>query len=54
MRSYLEKQIPRLTKAVAKSEIPASQRRTAARTKKASAKRRRGPETKRMVGGSRE
>jgi ferritin-like metal-binding protein YciE len=29
MRSYLEKQIPRLTKAVAKAEIPASQRRTA-------------------------
>jgi ferritin-like metal-binding protein YciE len=38
MRSYLEKQIPRLTKTVAKAEIPASQRRTAARAKKASAR----------------
>jgi ferritin-like metal-binding protein YciE len=36
MRSYLEKQIPRLTKAVAKAEIPASQRKTPARTRKAS------------------
>lgn len=36
MRSYLEKQIPRLTKAVAKAEIPASQRKTAARPRKAS------------------
>ncbi|HTA15680.1 MAG TPA: DUF892 family protein [Solirubrobacteraceae bacterium] len=36
MRSYLEKQIPRLTKAVAKAEIPASQRKTAARAKRAS------------------
>jgi ferritin-like metal-binding protein YciE len=36
MRSYLERQIPRLTKAVAKAEIPASQRRSASRTKKAS------------------
>jgi ferritin-like metal-binding protein YciE len=35
MRSYLEKEIPRLAKAVAKAEIPASQRRTATRTKKA-------------------
>jgi ferritin-like metal-binding protein YciE len=35
MRSYLEKEIPRLAKAVAKAEIPASQRRTARRTKKA-------------------
>lgn len=35
MRSYLEKEIPRLAKAVAKAEIPASQRRTAKRTKKA-------------------
>lgn len=42
MRSYLEKQIPRLTKAVAKAEIPASQRRTAARTKKTSARRKTG------------
>jgi ferritin-like metal-binding protein YciE len=36
MRSYLEKQIPRLAKAVARAEIPASQRRPAKRTKKAS------------------
>jgi ferritin-like metal-binding protein YciE len=35
MRSYLEKQIPRLTKALAKAEIPASQRKTT-RAKKAS------------------
>jgi ferritin-like metal-binding protein YciE len=34
MRSYLEKQIPRFTKAVAKAEIPASQRATASRTRK--------------------
>lgn len=38
MRSYLAKQIPRLTKAVAKAEIPASQRRTVTRAKKASAR----------------
>jgi len=38
MRSYLEKEIPRLAKAVAKAEIPASQRRTARRTRKAPAK----------------
>lgn len=38
MRSYLEKQIPRLTKAVAKAEIPASQRRTAGRKRTASAR----------------
>ncbi len=36
MRSYLEKQIPRLTKAVAKAEIPASQRRSATRKTKSS------------------
>ncbi len=42
MRSYLEKQIPRLAKAVAKAEIPASRRRTAARPKKVSARRRTG------------
>ncbi|HST32306.1 MAG TPA: DUF892 family protein [Solirubrobacteraceae bacterium] len=34
MRSYLEKQIPRFTKAVAKAEIPASQRARASRTRK--------------------
>jgi ferritin-like metal-binding protein YciE len=38
MRSYLEKQIPRLTKAMAKAEIPVSQRRTSARRKKTSAR----------------
>jgi ferritin-like metal-binding protein YciE len=42
MRSYLEKQIPRLTKALAKAEIPVSQRRTAARPKKVSARRKTG------------
>jgi ferritin-like metal-binding protein YciE len=42
MRSYLEKQIPRLAKAVVKVEIPPSQRRTAARPKKASARRKTG------------
>jgi ferritin-like metal-binding protein YciE len=36
MRSFLEKEIVRQTKAVAKAEIPASQRRSASRTKKAS------------------
>lgn len=36
MRSYLEKQIPRLTKAMAKAEIPPAQRRAATRAKKAS------------------
>jgi ferritin-like metal-binding protein YciE len=35
MSSYLAKEIPRLTKAVAKAEIPASGRRTSAGTKKA-------------------
>jgi ferritin-like metal-binding protein YciE len=34
MRSYLEKEIPRLTKAVAKAEIPASQRKTSSRAKR--------------------
>jgi ferritin-like metal-binding protein YciE len=34
MRSYLEKQIPRFTKAVAKAEIPASQRARTSRTRK--------------------
>ncbi|MGH2911527.1 MAG: DUF892 family protein [Solirubrobacteraceae bacterium] len=38
MRSFLEKEIVRQTKAVAKAEIPASQRRSAPRTKKASRK----------------
>jgi ferritin-like metal-binding protein YciE len=37
MRSYLEKEIPRFTKAVAIAEIPASQRRKPARAKKAKA-----------------
>jgi ferritin-like metal-binding protein YciE len=36
MRGYLEKAIPRLTKAVAKAEIPASQRRSSARAKRSS------------------
>ncbi len=34
MRSYLEKQIPRFTKAVVKAEIPASQRRKSTRVRK--------------------
>jgi ferritin-like metal-binding protein YciE len=38
MRSFLEKEIVRQTKAVAKAEIPASQRRSAPRTRKASSK----------------
>lgn len=38
MRAFLEKEIVRQTKAVAKAEIPASQRRSAPRTKKASSK----------------
>jgi ferritin-like metal-binding protein YciE len=37
MRSYLEKEIPRFTKAVAIAEIPASQRRKPVRAKKAKA-----------------
>jgi len=36
MRSFLEKEIVRQTKAVAKAEIPSSQRKSAPRTKKAS------------------
>jgi ferritin-like metal-binding protein YciE len=36
MRAYLEKQIPRLTKALAKAEIPASQRRKATRARRPS------------------
>ncbi len=36
MRSYLEKEIPRLTKAVAKAEIPASQRKTSTRARRTS------------------
>jgi ferritin-like metal-binding protein YciE len=38
MRSYLEKEIPRFTKAVAQAEIPASLRAGARRTKKAPAR----------------
>ncbi len=36
MRSFLEKEIPRLTKAVAKAEIPSSQRRSASGSKASS------------------
>ncbi|HZL49281.1 MAG TPA: DUF892 family protein [Solirubrobacteraceae bacterium] len=36
MRTFLEREIPRLTKAVAKAEIPASQRKTSGSAKKAS------------------
>jgi ferritin-like metal-binding protein YciE len=38
MRSFLEKEIPRLTSDVARAEIPASQRRKPARAKRASAR----------------
>lgn len=41
MRSYLEREIPRFTKAVAMAEVPASQRRKPARTKKTNAPARR-------------
>jgi ferritin-like metal-binding protein YciE len=43
MRSYLEKQIPRFTKAVAKAEIPASQRARASRATRKPASRTRKP-----------
>ena len=42
MRRFLEREIPRLTKAVARAEIPASQRRTSARAKTATSRRRQG------------
>jgi ferritin-like metal-binding protein YciE len=42
MRSFLEREIPRLTKAVARAEIPASQRRTSARAKTATSRRKHG------------
>src|ERR1700693_131919 len=38
MRSFLEKEIPRLTNEVAKAEIPAAQRRKAPRAKRSSAR----------------
>jgi ferritin-like metal-binding protein YciE len=38
MRSYLEKQIPRFTKAVAKAEVPASQRAKASRASKSASR----------------
>jgi ferritin-like metal-binding protein YciE len=49
MRSYLEKEIPRLAKAVAKAEIPASQRRPARRTKKAPTRTKASARTKKAV-----
>jgi ferritin-like metal-binding protein YciE len=42
MRSFLEKEIPRLTSDVARAEIPASQRRKPARAKAASSRKRAG------------
>jgi ferritin-like metal-binding protein YciE len=42
MRSYLEKEIPRLTRAVARAEIPASQRGKASRPRRAQSSRRAG------------
>jgi ferritin-like metal-binding protein YciE len=47
MRSYLEKQIPRFTKAVAKAEIPASQRARASRTRKPASRTRKPASTTR-------
>lgn len=49
MRSYLEKQIPRFTKAVAKAEIPASERRPATRPKKSPSRAKRSAT---VVGGA--
>ena len=46
MRSYLEKEIPRFTKAVAQAEIPASLRAGTARTKKASPARKKATSAK--------
>jgi ferritin-like metal-binding protein YciE len=43
MRSYLEKQIPRFTKAVVKAEVPASQRRKPTRARKSPSRARRSP-----------
>jgi ferritin-like metal-binding protein YciE len=42
MRAFLEKEIPRLTKAVAKAEIPTSEHRTSTRAKKGTSRRRKG------------
>jgi ferritin-like metal-binding protein YciE len=42
MRAFLEKEIPRLTKAVAKAEIPASQRRTSSHANTATRRRKGG------------
>jgi ferritin-like metal-binding protein YciE len=52
MRSYLEKEIPRLTKAVAKAEIPAAQRRKSSRAGAASG-RAKAPAAKRKAARSR-
>jgi ferritin-like metal-binding protein YciE len=49
MRSYLQKEIPRLAKTVAKAEVPASQRRTARRTKKAPSRTKASARTKKAV-----
>jgi ferritin-like metal-binding protein YciE len=50
MRTYLEKEIPRLTKAVAKAEIPASQRRKATRQRRPSARARKASPSRRRAG----
>jgi ferritin-like metal-binding protein YciE len=42
MRAFLEKEIPRLTKAVGKAEIPASERRTSTRGRTATSRRAQG------------
>lgn len=51
MRSYLEKEIPRFTKAVAQAEIPASLRAGAGRTKKAKKAPSRKPASRKTAAG---
>jgi ferritin-like metal-binding protein YciE len=53
MRAFLEKEIPRLTKAVAKAEIPASQRRTSTGAKRTSSRAKRATGTQRRRGRKR-
>jgi Domain of unknown function (DUF892) len=49
MRAFLEKEIPRLTKAVAKEEIPASERPTSTRAKPPAGKNREGADNERTT-----
>jgi ferritin-like metal-binding protein YciE len=53
MRSYLEQQIRRLTRAVARAEIPASQRRRPARPRRSSARAKAAPRARRSAARSR-